>query len=158
MSTVKTAKAATTPSANGVKQIEEAVAVHKEAIESVVNAGSAAFKGYEDILQFNRDNVDALVKSGGIVARGMQDLSRSFVSLTQESIDESVAAGKALFGAKTFKEVMDLSTSMAKSNFDKLVAEGTRFGQLSAKLAEEAFAPLNGRIDAAVQQFTRPML
>ena len=184
MSTVKTAKSTTAATANAVKQIEEVVAVHKETIESVgkvgvdvasqsvdkavsltreqveaaVAAGSAAFKGYEDILEFSRDNVEALVKSSTVVARGVQDLSKSFVSLAQTSIDESVAVGKALFGAKTLKEVIDLTTSSAKSNFDKLVAESTRFSQVSAKLAEEAVAPLTGCFDAAMQRFSRPVL
>ena len=181
MSTAKTSKAAATPAADTEKQIVEVVAVHQETLEKVVKAGAEvaangvdkalaltkdhveaavkagadAFKGYEDILQFGKENVEAMVKSSSIVARGVQDLSKTFVTLAQESIEESVAAGKALIGAKTLKEVIDLSSSLAKVGFDKLVAEGSRLSQLSTKLAEEAFAPLHGRVDAAVQKLTK---
>jgi len=163
------AAAVVAPVAEAVKQIEEAVAVHKETIESVdkavsitkdhvdaaAKAHSAAFQGYEDILSFSKDNIDALVKSSSILARGLQDLSKSIVSLTQAQIDESVAASKALASAKTLKEVIDLSSSLAKTNFDKLVAESTKLQQLTTKLAEEATAPINSRVEAAVARVSK---
>ncbi|HVI51266.1 MAG TPA: phasin family protein [Candidatus Sulfotelmatobacter sp.] len=181
MTTAKTAKPTPTPAADAVKQIEEVVAVHKETIESVVKAGadvaskgvdkavsltkehvdaaakahSAAFQGYEDILSFSKDNIDALVKSSSILARGLQDLSKSLVTLTQAQIDESVAASKALASAKTLREVIDLSSSLTKTNFDKLVAEGTKLQQLTAKLAEEAAAPIASRVEATVARVTK---
>jgi len=173
--------AAATPAADAVKQIEEVIAVQKETIESVVKAGAdvasksvdkavsltkeqveaaakahdSAVKGYEDILTFSKENVDALVKSSSILARGLQDLSKSIFTLTQAQIDESVAASKALASAKTLKEVVELSSSLAKGNFDKLVAEGTKLQQLTAKLAEEAAAPITSRVEAAVARITK---
>ena len=182
MSTAKTTKAAAaaaTPAVTGT--IEDVVTVHQEAVQTVVkasaeaasqtvehavtktkehvdaavNASAAAFKGYEDIVQFGKDNIEAFVASNSIVARGVQDLSRSVVTLVQAAFDESVAAGKTLASAKTLKEVIDLSSTLAKSNVDKLVAEGTKFGQASAKLAEEAFAPINSRFEAVVEKLTK---
>ena len=43
----------------------------------------------------------------------MQDLSHQWVALAQAQIDEQVAIGKALIGAKSIKEVVDLSSSAA---------------------------------------------
>jgi phasin family protein len=181
MTANKIVKNATAPGDDAVKQIEEAVAVHQETIETVVKAGadvagksvdnvvaltkdhveaavkasSEVFKGYEDIMLFGKENLEALMASGNIVARGVQDLSKTVVALAQESLEDSIAAGKALVGAKTLKEVIDLSSSLAKSNFDKLVAESSRLGKLSSKLAEEALAPIHGRVDAAVKKLTK---
>ncbi|HLN22380.1 MAG TPA: phasin family protein [Patescibacteria group bacterium] len=164
-----------------VKQIEEAVVVHKATIESVVKAGadvasqgvdkavslskehveaavkagSAAFKGYEDVLQFGQANLDAFVQASSIVARGVQNISQSIVTLAQAQIEESVAASKALLGAKTFQDVVELSSSVAKANFDKLVVESTKLGQLSSKLTEEALAPISGRVEAVVKTLTK---
>ncbi len=181
MTTAKTAKAAATPAADTVKQIEEAVAVHKETIESVVKAGAdvaskgvdkavsltkeqvdaavkagnAAFKGYEDVLQYSKANVDAFVQASTILARGVQEISKELVSLAQAQIEDSVGVSKALLGAKTLKEVIDLSSSVAKTNFDKLVAEGAKLNQLTTKLAEEAYAPINQRVEATVSQISK---
>jgi phasin family protein len=176
----KSQKNSATPAAEAVKQIEEAAAVQQETIETVVKAGAdvaskgvekavalskdhveaavkagdQAFKGYEDILQFNKDNFEALVKSSTIVARGVQDLSKSWMSLAQGSIEETVAAGKALAAVRSLKEAIDLSSSLAKSNFEKLVAESARLGQISTRTAEEAFAPIGNRVEAAMQRLT----
>ncbi len=135
------------------KGVDKAVAMTKEQVDAAVKAGAVAFKNYEEMLQFGKENVEAVVKSGSIVAKGVQDLSHSLVTLAQASIDEQVAAGKALIGAKSIKEVMDLSSSMAKTNFDKLMAEGSKLTQLSTKLAEEAFSPITTRVTAAVERF-----
>jgi phasin family protein len=176
MSTAKTAKAS--PAADTVKQFEDVVAVQKETIETVVRAGAdaatkgvdkavamtkeqveaavkagqLAFKNYEDMLQFGKENVEAMVKSGSIVAKGVQDLSQSLVVLAQMSIDEQVAVGKAMIGAKSIKEVLDLSSAVAKSNFDKLLSEGSKLSQVSTKLAEEAISPLTARVSAAAEK------
>ncbi|HIJ37394.1 MAG TPA: phasin family protein [Rhodospirillaceae bacterium] len=177
MTVSKTVKTVAAPALDAVKQIEEAVAVHAESLENVVKAGaevatknvdkaitytkeqvnaavkagSEALKGYEGLVEFNKANIEAIVKSSNIVARGTQELSKVVASLAQQSIDGSVAAGKALIGAKTLQEVIDLSSSLAKANFDRIFAEGSRLGQLSSKIASDAFAPLSQRVEAAVQ-------
>jgi len=135
------------------KGVDKAVSMTKEQVEAAVKAGAAAFKNYEDLIEFGKENVEAVVRSGSIVAKGVQDWSHSLVVLAQTSIDEQVAASKALIGAKSLKEVIDLSSTMAKSSFDKMMAEGSKLTQLSTKLAEEAFVPLSTRVSAAVERF-----
>ncbi len=135
------------------KGVDKAVAMTKEQVEAAVKAGSIAFKNYEDLLQFGRENVEAVVKAGSIVAKGVQDLSHQWIALAQTSIDEQVAVSKALIGAKSIKEVVDLSSTAAKTGFDKLLAEGSKLSQVSSKLAEEAITPLTSRVSAAVEKF-----
>ncbi|MDR3436926.1 TIGR01841 family phasin [Telmatospirillum sp.] len=179
MSTPKSAKSSASTAVDAVKQVEEVAAAQPEVIEPAVKVEAdvvekavetvavpskteaatkvdgEVFKGYEDILQFNRDNFEALVKSSTIVARGVQDLSKTFAALAQDALEESVATGKALAGVRTIKDVIDLSSSLAKANLEKLVSEGSKISQLSSKLAEEAFAPLSSRVGAAVDRLTR---
>jgi phasin family protein len=155
MTVAKTAKPAAVAAA--ATPVEDAPTVQTPAIESVsIQALPAnAFKGYEEFLEFGKANVEALLKSSSIMVRGVQDLSQSIASMAQESFEESVSTSKALIGAKTLKEMLDLSSSLAKANFDKLLVETGRLSQLSTKLAEDAFAPLNKRVDAAVQKFAK---
>jgi phasin family protein len=135
------------------KGVDKAVAMTKEQVEAAVKAGAVAFKNYEDMLQFGKENVEAVVQTGSIVVKGVQNLSHSLVTLAQASMDEQVAAGKALIGAKSLKEVIDLSSTMAKTSFEKMMAESTKLTQISTKLAEEAFLPISSRVSAAVEKF-----
>jgi phasin family protein len=135
------------------KGVDKVVALTKEQVEAAVKAGATAFKNYEDLLQFSKENVEAVVRSGSIFAKGVQDFSHSLVVLAQTSIDEQVAASKALIGAKSLKEVIDLSSTAAKTNFDKMLAESSKLSQITSKLAEEALVPLSTRVSAAVEKF-----
>lgn len=182
MTTAKVKASATvTPADEAAKQIEQAVAAGKETIESVVKASTdvaskgyekavaltkdqveaavkahnAAFKSYEEAVAFSKENLDAVVKSGSILSKGLQDISKTVIGLTQEAIEENVAATKALFAAKTLKELVDLQSSLAKTSFDKAVAEGTRVSELTVKLIEEAFAPITDRINATVEKLVK---
>jgi phasin family protein len=137
------------------KSVEVVKSVEKAAAKVPVPSTAEVFAGYDEILKFNKDNFDAWVKSGTVVARGVQDLSKTLVVLAQETLEESVAATKALAGARTFQEAVDLSSSLVKSSLDKIVAEGSKITQLSSKVAEEAIAPLSVRVDVAVHRFTR---
>lgn len=131
---------------------DKAVALSKDRVEAAMKAGTAAYKGYEDIVEFNRENVDALVKSGLIVARGLQDLNRTLLTLAQEQVEETVAAGKALIGVKTLREVVDIQSGLVKGSVDKLVAESNKISEVGVKLAEEAFAPISARANVVMEK------
>ena len=64
---------------------------------------------------------------------------------------------KALMGCKTLRDVIDLQADFARSNFDALVAEGTKLSETSFKLTNEAIAPIQARVTVAVEKLTKPI-
>ena len=62
---------------------------------------------------------------------------------------------KALAGVKSFKDAVDLQTSLAKSSLEKAVAETSKLTEASLKLAEQAWAPVTARVTLAVEKFGR---
>lgn len=136
------------------KNFEQTVSAAKEQVEK---ASAQVLKGYEDLAAFNKDTVDAVVLSSTIAARGSEELSREVAAFARTNFDASVAAGKALLGAKTFQEVVELQSSYAKSSFESFIAEARKIQELSAKITNDAFAPLNARVNAAAEQFSKPL-
>jgi len=114
-----------------------------------------AIKTTEELVAFGQGNVEAFVKSSQILATGIQDLSKRFAATAQASIDEAVSNFKALSGVKSIKEVVDLQTTVAKSNVEKAIAESGKLTDASFKLAELAFAPLTQRFTLAAEKFTK---
>ncbi len=114
-----------------------------------------AIKTAEDLVAFNQANVEAVVKASQIWAAGVQDLSKNFAATAQAQIDETLAAVKALAGVKSFKDAVDLQSSLAKSSLEKAVAETTKLTEASLKLAEQAWAPVTARVTLAVEKFGR---
>lgn len=135
------------------KSFEQTVAATKEQVDK---ASAQLLKGYEDYAAFSKANLDALVKSGSVFAKGAEDINKQLLAFARASFDQSVAAGRALLAAKSINEVVELQNSYAKQSLDSLVAETTKLQELSVKVANEAIAPLNARVNATVEKFAKP--
>jgi phasin family protein len=115
--------------------------------------GITNMKTAEQFITFGQGNVEALVKSGQIVATGLQDLTKQIAANAQAAVDESVSTFRALSTVRSVKEAFDLQANFARTQFEKAVAQSGQLTETSFKLAEEALAPLAGRMTLAVESF-----
>lgn len=113
------------------------------------------FKTAEDFLSFGQANLEAFAQSGQIWAAGVQDIGKSFAGLAQAQFDQTVATWKALAGVKSFKDAIDLQSTLARTTVETAVAETGKLTDASFKLAEQAIAPLAARVTVAVEKFGR---
>lgn len=107
----------------------------------------------EEFMTFNQGNVEAFVKSGQIVATGLQDITKMMAASAQAAMDETMSTFRALTTVRSVKEAMDLQTTFARSTIEKAVTQGGQVAETSFKLAEQAIAPLAGRVTLAVESF-----
>ena len=107
----------------------------------------------EQIVSFGQGNLEAMVKSGQIVATGLQDLSKQMAATAQATMDETLNTFRAMAGVRSFREAMDLQTSLARSTMEKTLTQTGHVAETSLKLAEQAIAPLASRMSLAVQSF-----
>ena len=139
------------------KGYEKAVAMGREQVETAVKAGAGAFKGYGDLAGFGKDNVQAVMTSGAILAKGVQDLNDVWLGLARASVEDAVGAAKALFGCKTLPEMVEVQSGLAQAQYEKFVEDSRRLSAMSAKLAENASAPIVARVTVAVEKFNKPL-
>ena len=104
-------------------------------------------KGYEDLRSYGKGNVDALLASGAIAARAAEDLGREVAAYGQSSLEKSLATSKAMMGARSLKEVVEIQNDFARSSVQAFIEETARLQQLSLKLAADAFALLGPRMN-----------
>jgi phasin family protein len=114
-----------------------------------------AMKTAEELVAFNQGNIEALVKASQIWASGIQDLSKSLAAAAQASLDESMAAMKALTSAKSLKDAFELQSSFARAALEKSLAESGKLTDASFKLTEQALAPITARVTVAVEKFAK---
>lgn len=119
--------------------------------------GAKARKSYEDARIVAKSALDAVVVSSEVLQQGLQDLGGTVYELAQQSLDESIAASKQMLAAKTLREVMDVQSTLAKSQFDRLLDEAPRLGGRSVKLVEDALAPISASVNAAVDKLVKPI-
>ena len=125
--------------------------------EQIQKASAQLLKSYEELNALTKGNVDAVVQSGTIVAKGAEQASKQVAAFTQASIEQSLAVSKSALSVKSIRELVDLQNSYLKSSLDALVAESTKLQQLSIKVTNEALAPLNARVNLAVEKLAKPL-
>lgn len=129
-----------------------------DAKAQVEKASAQTMKAYEDAAKFNKENLDAFVVASTTYAKGVESVSKSWAAFAQETFEASANVAKAMLGAKTLKEAVDLQTDFAKTTFDKFVAEGTKVSEASIKVTNEALEPINARVNVAVEKMLKPAL
>ena len=156
--TVKTKKA--TPVAAGeavaaaAQNYETAVAAAKEQVEK---ASTYLFRGYDDFAALGQGHVEAVVKANTVLAKGAEEIGKELMAYVQSSLERTAGAAKALIGAKTLQDVVQLNTEFAKASYDTYLANATKLSELSVKVANEALEPLSQRATVAFEKLGKPL-
>jgi len=160
------------------EQVETAAQAQKQTVEAVVKAGADAIAkgyeqavaltrkqvekasaytpaGYEDVADFGRDNIEAVVAAGGVVTKGVEAIGGAVNSYTQTSLDGGLLAAKKMFVANNLQDVLEVQNAWLHGSVDAAWAEGVRLREMTMKLADEATAPLDARINAAVEPLAK---
>ena len=150
--------------------VEHVVAASQEAMDNMMKTHSQSYeKGfatmkvridesmqrYDEMASFSKDNVEALVASGNAAAKGFEALTSELLAFSKQSMEETVAAAKAMMGAKTLQEMFDLQSTYARVSMDKAMSQSTKLSELATKSAQDAVEPLSGRFNLAVEKFVR---
>jgi phasin family protein len=102
-------------------------------------------KAAGELAELTRANVEALVETGRIAAAGAQTLGQDAIARTREGVEQTVAQVKGLTEAQSPTEFFQLQGEIARTQFDRLVAESSRFTESLVKLAGDAIQPLSNR-------------
>ena len=123
------------------------------------NAGADALKagfdkaiaGYDNMVGYGKDTAEAMIKSATAAGKGAETLHNEIYAYAKQSMEDSITAGKAILGAKSVHEAIEVQTDYAKSAFENYVAELSKFNQLMTAVAKDSYAPIEGRAQAWVE-------
>ena len=99
----------------------------------------------EQMTDLTRANVEALVEAGRIAAAGGKTLAEDAIARGREGLEQAAAQVKTLAEAGTPTEFFQLQSEIARTQFDRMVAETSRMTESLVKLAGEAIQPLSNR-------------
>ena len=108
-----------------------------------------------EVTEFAKGNVEALVESSKIFATGAQSLGKSYVEEAKSAYETLTADVKELAAVKSPTELFQLQGKIARRNFDALVATSSKNTEAFLKLANDAFAPLTGRVEVATEKLAK---
>ena len=105
--------------------------------------------------EFAKGNVEAIVEASKIFAAGVQGFGKSYVEEAKTAYETATADVKELAAVKSPTELFQLQGKIARRNFDALVATSSKNTDALLKLANDAFAPLSGRVNLAAEKLAK---
>ncbi|HLT78933.1 MAG TPA: phasin family protein [Ferrovibrio sp.] len=143
------------------EQLEKAMKASAEAFEKAFSMSKDRFdvltKSVDDAAKLGKEQVDALVSASNVAAKGIETINAEVMAFTKHQIEDQISATKAMMGAKTLQELIELQNDFAKNAFEAYTAHTTKLSEVAAKTAQEAFAPINTQLQAAVEKMVKPL-
>jgi phasin family protein len=132
----------------------------KNTVEQFTTAGNAAFKdGVEKSLAALNDynaaskkNLEAMVASVTAATKGAETLGAETLAFSKKSMEDQVSAAKALAGAKTVQEAVELQTAFAKTSLEAFMAQFSKASEIVSASVKDSMKPLNERVTALVEK------
>src|SRR6476659_8671401 len=99
------------------------------------------FKSVEDAQRFTKDNLDLTARSLGAVSKGLQAITADAADYTKKSFEASSVTFEKLLGAKSLDKAVEIQSEYARSAYEALVAQATKFGGIMTDMAKESCKP-----------------
>jgi phasin family protein len=129
---------------------ETAETVVKNGADAFKNGFESAVKGYDRVLGFGKETVEAYARAANAAGKGVETLQSEFYLYSKQSVEETLAATKAVLSAKSVHEAFEIQSDFAKSVFDSYVGQLNRFNEIVLSSAKDSFEPIQGRVQAWV--------
>ena len=132
----------------------------KATVEQFTVAGNQAFKdqveknlaGLNEMNAHSKKNLEAVVASVTAVTKGAESLGAQYMAYSKTAVENQVAAAKALSGAKSVQEAVELQTAWMKTSLEGYMAEFAKWGETVSASVKDSVKPLNERVTATVEK------
>jgi len=131
----------------------------KATVDQVTAAGNQAFKdaadksisALNDINTHSKKNLEAMIASVTAATKGAEALGVQAMAFTKKSVEDNASAAKALAGARSIQEVVELQTSFAKTAMESYIAQMNHASEIVASAVKDTMKPLNERATSLVE-------
>ena len=136
------------------KGYETLVTMGREAIDNATKA-SAEVKGFEKVADYPKANFEAFVEAGSVFVRGIEAWNGRMFDAAKTQFEDSLATQKALLGAKTFQEAVEIQQGFVRNVAERAVNESTAISGAWMKVAGDVAAPLTNRVNKTVEEVAK---
>lgn len=112
---------------------------------------SQAKDNYEKMKSAAEEATGVLESTYATATKGAADYSLKVIELTRVNANSTFDFAAELLGAKTFSEVIELSTAHARKQFEALSEQSKELAALAQKVATEAAEPIKEGMNKAAK-------
>jgi hypothetical protein len=103
-------------------------------------------KNFDDMQKMSKDSLDATMRSFGAFSKASQAIATEFADYSKKSFEDGTKVMEKLLGAKSLDKAIEIQTDYAKTAYEGFVAQATKFGELYADLAKQAYKPFESYV------------
>ena len=106
---------------------------------------------FETLSESSKKFVNTSMKSVSVLSQGLQTIANEAAEYSKKSFEDGTALVEKLGTTKSVEQLYEAHTAFSKKAYEAFVAQATKFGELYADLAKEAYKPY----EAAVAKVTK---
>jgi phasin family protein len=100
------------------------------------------FSNLDEMQKFGKQQFEAATAATASFSKGLQEIAAETTDYSKKAIAANTSVVEKLLGAKNVETAIQIQTDFAKTAYEGFVAQATKVGELYAKLAKDAFKPL----------------
>jgi len=132
--------------------VTEAASEVQAKFQDAFDKSTAALTEMTDLA---KGNVEAVVETSKLLAAGAQDLGKTLADEAKGAYETATADLKEMAAIKSPTELFQLQGKILRRNFDLFVAASSKTTDAAVKLANEAMAPISGRVNLAAEKLAK---
>jgi hypothetical protein len=126
---------------NLAKSRQAAEQINKDGAEAVAKTGRVAH-------QIVKGHAEALAETSSTALAGFQELAKAYQSLGTKNAQRLTAAMKAIAGAKTAAEFVEIQHKLASEGVEEAVSDYRQIAKLTAAIFTASFEPMQKQVEA----------
>ena len=148
-----------TAAETGREALQTAASTAQQGWSQAATAGNQAFKdsaeksltALNELNSQGKRNLEAVVASVTAATRAAETLGAQAMAFTKSTMEHQVEAARALSGARSVQEAMELQTSFARTAMETYVAEMNKATETMSAAFKTTLKPLNERATAMME-------
>ena len=106
--------------------------------DQVTKAYGFSGENREELTQQVSQNLEAISEAGALLTRGLQDVSRTWFGLMQESVQKNLDGFNALARCRSVPDFMAVQSDLIRKNLEQTIQSTRRIAEVSTRMADEA--------------------
>jgi phasin family protein len=136
---------------------EQALAFSRESAENFAKSTDAMSKFMYEVVAMSRDNVETCIECGNLAASMAKDVSSEAFENANKAFSDSVEASREFFACRTFADMFELQSRMARNAIDSFFNQSSKFSDKFFEFSSEALEPINERVSDASEKFSKAL-
>jgi len=117
-------------------------------VREFAEKGAAQAKDtYTKLKAATNEASDAFEDAYAMTTKGVSSLGLKVLASARANSNASFDHAIALFGAKTFSDVIELNTTFLRMQTETATVQAKEFGELAQKVANETIAPVKAQVE-----------